>query len=446
MKVYEIREKAVENAQLARNIKDKADSEARGMTAEEAAAFDKYLLESQRLEQEAERQEKLEAAEARLNAAKAPVVPAELANGAKIEVVSPTPYRAGQLRAFRGANSAADAFKAGKWLLATIGNNARAQQWCREHGVEMRVQTEGVNTGGGFLVPDAMEQAIIDLREVYGVARRECRITPMGTDHVTVPRRTGGVTAYFVGETDQITASDKSWNQVELTAKKLGALTRMSTDLDEDAVISIADDLAAEMAYAFAKKEDECLVDGDGTSTYGGMIGIRTRMVDGNHAGSYVEAAAAGDNWSEIDLADLTNVSAALPLYADSGAKWYCSKTCKVAVLDRLILTAGGVTAREMMQGTAPMFGGYPVVQMAAMPTDDSAAALNDKIMLFFGNLAMSATLGSRRGVTIKRSEERYLEYDQIGIQATERFCINVHDIGGATGVRGPVVGLLGTT
>jgi HK97 family phage major capsid protein len=34
--------------------------------------------------------------------------------------------------------------------------------------------------------------------------------------------------------------------------------------------------------------------------------------------------------------------------------------------------------------------------------------------------------MGERRGVTIKRSDHRYFENDQIGLLGTERFDINV--------------------
>lgn len=444
--VIQLREKAATEAEAARDIKDKADQEARGLTQEEADTFDNYLKESERLEAEAIRQERLEKAEARLNSAQDREVRPEVSDGSHIEITHPALLKAGKLRAFTGPKADANAYRAGKWLMATIMNDPAARQWCRDHNIEIRVQTEGVNSAGGFVVPTEMEDAIIDLRETYGVARQECRVHPMTSDHTTVPRRTGGVTAYFIGETTAITESEKSWDQVELTAKKLGALTRMSTDLGEDSVINMADDLAGEMAYAFAVKEDQCLFDGDGTSTYGGMTGMRVRMVDGDHAGSYVEAAAAGDNWSEIDDSDLTNVEAALPLYADAGAKWYCSKTAKVATFNRLIKAAGGVTGKEMAEGLGTLYDGYPIVMSAAMPTDDAAAALNALIMMIFANLRMSTTLGSRRGITIKVSDQRYLEYDQLGIQATERFCIVNHDVGGDTGVRGPAVGLLGNT
>ena len=458
MTVLELRELTAEKAEQAQAIKDKATEESRGLTSEEGKVFDELLTEADRLEGEADRQERLEKTQARLSKPRQRATTPDLANGRTIEPPKPHLFRFGKLRAFMGNEAEANAYKAGRWLLAVIHNHAPSRQWCHDHGVQIvrdltpesdsrAVQVEGINTLGGFIVPSEMERAIIDLRETYGSARANCRILPMSSDHTTIPRRSGGVTAYFIGETDAITESEKSWNQVEMTAKKLGALTRMSTDLSEDAIINIADDLADEMAYAFAVKEDECCIDGDGTSTYGGMIGIRPKMIDGSHAGSYVEAAAAGDNWSEIDASDLTNVMAALPKYARRGAKWHCSPLAKVAVFDRLLLAAGGNTNQNLAQSQPAMYSGYPIEEWPAMPTVDAGAVLNAVIMMFFGDMRFSTTLGDRRGITVKVSDQRYIEYDQIAIQATQRFTINNHDIGGLTSAtRGPVVGLLGNT
>ena len=50
--------------------------------------------------------------------------------------------------------------------------------------------------------------------------------------------------------------------------------------------------------------------------------------------------------------------------------------------------------------------------------------------------------MGERRGVTIKRSEHRYFENDQIGLLGTERFDVNVHDMGD-TATAGPLVSLV---
>jgi HK97 family phage major capsid protein len=77
----------------------------------------------------------------------------------------------------------------------------------------------------------------------------------------------------------------------------------------------------------------------------------------------------------------------------------------------------------------------------AAMPTDPT----NGTVAALFGDFSLSTTFGDRRGITVKKTEERYIEYDQIGIQATERFCVVTHDIGDTSNA-GPVVALIGTT
>jgi len=452
MTVLEIREKGSQESENARAIMETASRESRNMTSDEAHAYDQHLAKAEEYEQLAARQERLENFEERQSTPQPVQVKPETAKGGRIEVAAGLPnlYSHGQLRAYRNDQAGKkDAYYDGKWLMATILDNAEAKQWCRDHGVEIRVQTEGVNAAGGYIVPDTMETAIINLREEYGAARRNARVVPMNSDHSIVPRRAGGVTAYFVGETDAITESDMSWNQVELTAKELGALTRISASLNEDAIVNVADTLASEMGLAFATREDLCAIDGTGIATHGGMIGIRTKMIDGVHLGSYVEAVAVGDEWDEIDAADLTSVMAALPLYARRNAKWHCSPVAKVAVFDRLLQAAGGATMRETADGVAvPKYMGYPIEEWCAMPTvDQPAATLNNLIMLFFGDYSMAATLGSRRGITIAKSVDRYFEYNQIAVRAIERFCINNHDIGGAAATsRGPVVGLLGTT
>src|SRR5205085_2587133 len=123
-----------------------------------------------------------------------------------------------------------------------IFDDADARQWCRDNGVTVaKAQSEGVNSAGGFLVPTPMMDAIIDLREEFGVFRKSAQIIPMSSDTLAWPRRTGGLTANFIGEAVSVTESSATWDNVNLVAKKLGVLTRISTELSEDALVSIAD-------------------------------------------------------------------------------------------------------------------------------------------------------------------------------------------------------------
>jgi HK97 family phage major capsid protein len=85
---------------------------------------------------------------------------------------------------------------------------------------------------------------------------------------------------------------------------------------------------------------------------------------------------------------------------------------------------------------------GYPVVTDQTLPI---GGTINDIPMFYFGDLSLAARMGSRRGISVKVSEDRFLEYDQIAIQATERFDIVVHDIGDAS-TAGPIVAAMGNT
>jgi len=160
MKVSELRELAAQKAEDAREIKDKAEAEGRGLTQEEADKFDGLLDESQRYEAQANRQERLEETEARLNESQERKSTPEIATGERIEVAGPKLYRHGELRAFKGDKAQINAYRSGRFLAAVLFGHAPSRQWCDDHGVKIRVDHsfdnramgEGISTKGGFIV------------------------------------------------------------------------------------------------------------------------------------------------------------------------------------------------------------------------------------------------------------------------------------------------------
>lgn len=373
-----------------------------------------------------------------------PAVQAARQGAPRVELARTLP-RHGTLKAFREAQSA---YRFGQWVLGGPLGIARNAQFCRENGLEIRAMSEGSNEYGGFLVPEEFRNDLIDLREQYGVFRRNAKIVPMMSDTRSDPRRTGGLTAYFVNEADSITASDKSWDRVNLVAKKLAVLARVSAELNEDSVISLADDLANEMAYAFANKEDECGFNGDGSSTYGGIVGAREKLKNlsgtiANIAGLYV---GTGNLYSELVLTDFENVVALLPQFADTpNAKWFVHRSFYYGVMLKLALAAGGITQADIVNGQrTPAFLGYPVELTQVMPKTEA----NSQVCALLGDLSLAASLGSRRDTTITVSEHSRFANDQIEFKGTERFDINVHSVGNAhataaSRVQGPIVGLI---
>ena len=345
------------------------------------------------------------------------------------------PHRAKPLKGFETDEQA---YRAGRWFMARVLGHEPSVQFCRDHGVvtaEDRALATNVNPDGGYLVVPEFESAIIDLREAYGTFRQKARYVPMGADTKSQPRRTSGVTAYFVGENSEITGSDKGWDNVKLVARKMAAMTRYSTEIAEDAIIDIASDLAAEIAYAFAVKEDQCAFIGDGTSTYDGIVGLKAKS-DAAAASMHTSAQKVGTSHT---MAEFTAMMGKLPEFPGINPEWYCHKQFWGTVMARLGATAGG-NMFQTIEGTRPkpLFLGYPVNFVQAMSTSlDQQANLTG--LCYFGDLSMAAMFGERRGIRIKTSDQRYFEYDQLAIQGTERIDITIHDIGDANNA-GPVI------
>ena len=338
----------------------------------------------------------------------------------------------------RHLKSAEEAYRFGRFIMAARGHR-KSLDWCQSNGIVTKGHTESVNSAGGFLVPDEFESSLISLRERYGVFRRNAKNVPMTSDTKRMPRRKTTLTAYAVGEAAAGTESQQVFDQVNLVAQKFMVLTTASNELNEDAIVNLGDDIANEIAYAFALKEDECGFNGDGTSTYGGIVGVIPEIEGISSAAGISDANVA--SYADLSMTLLMAFVAKLPAYADSpNCKFYCSKAFYHACLERLVYASGGVTARELKDGTAtPTLLGYPVEYVQVMRKTYTA----DTIQCLFGDLSMAAYFGDRRQTSIAFSDSALnaFEQDEVAVRGTERFDIKCANLGDATDA-GPIVAL----
>ena len=320
----------------------------------------------------------------------------------------------------------------GQFFLGSMGNKS-AQQWVSDrYGAKAHGETN--NSLGGFLVPDELEQAIIDLRAQFGKFRANTRVLNMSRDTLLINRIAGGLTASFVGEGSSISETDASFDQVSLVARKAATLTKYSRELAEDSVVNLGDFLAGEVARAFANAEDEAGFNGDGTSSNGGIVGLK------NAVGSAGQKTGSGNAYSELTLADLTGTVGLAPefVFSQGTPKWYMSTQFYHTVVLDLLADAGGNTNLTLAGGVAvPSLFGYEVVLTDVMPKTEA----NSQICAYFGALELGATMGDRRPTEIAVSEDRFFEADQIGVRGTTRFDINCHDVGDSS-TAGAIVAL----
>ena len=352
------------------------------------------------------------------------------------------PKSHGPLKAFRSSEAA---YRAGLHIKGFVFGDAEARRWCRDHGVESRVQAGGINSLGGVLSSPELSSEIIRLVEEYGVFPQQAKRVNMAGDTLVYARRTGGLTARPVGENVEVSASDVTFDNVELTAKIWGVANRTSNSLLEDSVIDLADAMAVETAQAFAEAFDNAGFIGDGTLAYHGVTGVAVKALLSAYSASVV-TATSNTTFGDLTMKNFTDLLARLPLYArNRNARWFISPAGWGSAMLRLAMlpggssNAGGNTGDNVAAGFGETFLGYPVTLVQSMEsrltgTTAGCAAL-------FGDLSQAAIFGERRAISIKTASERYIEYDQTLTFATTRNAMVVNDLGSTTKA-GPVVAL----
>jgi len=417
-----------------------AEQEERELSEDEVAEYDRITAEetgeiavTQAQILRAENHEALMKQFAREKAAVAPPPPGSEETPQKQKIVVPSSIRRPKNSLFK---SEEDAYESGQWLMAHVLGIESAGQWCKDHGMEVK-QTLTGSGGGNVLVPDILDNTIISLVEEVSAFVSNSFHYPMSSDNATVPRRTDGLTAYFPSETTATTASDVTMDDVTLIARTLSAMTKFSTEIAEDAVLSVADLLTRELGVCLATKIDQCGFLGDGTSTYGGIKGLISTIA----AGSQVESITGNVTFATLDAADFLSMVGKLPQYPGIMPKWYISQAGWAASIARLEEAAGGNTIRDIEGGFGRSFLGFPVVIAQSMNSTLTSQADAEGIC-YFGDLGMGTTFGDRKGIELSTTRDRYWEYRQIGTMATMRFDINVHGAGTASAA-GPIIMLI---
>ena len=352
------------------------------------------------------------------------------------------PKSHGPLKAFRSSEAA---YRAGMHIKGFVFGDAEARRWCKDHNVETRVQAGGVNSLGGVLTSPELSSEIIRLVEEFGVFPQYAKRVNMNSDTLVYARRTGGLTARPVGENVEVSASDVTFDNVELTAKIWGVANRTSNSLLEDSVIDLADAMAVETSQAFSEAFDNSGFIGDGTLAYHGVTGVATKILQSAYSGSVV-TATGNTTFGDLTMKNFTDLLARLPMYARSrNARWYISPAGWGSAMLRLAMLpggasgAGGNSSGNVASGFGETFLGYPVTLVQSL--ESRLTGTTGGCAAIFGDLSQAAIFGERRAISIKTSSERYIELDQTLTFATTRNAIVVNDLG-STSKAGPVVAL----
>jgi len=322
--------------------------------------------------------------------------------------------------------------------------------WLNEDGKSINFDTKDVKamtgssmTGGSALVSIETIPNLIAIQERYSKFRANTTVYPMGSSSSMVPKLSSGLTVYCPGEGGTITQSAPTIAVLNLLSKTWLTLTAIGLDLEADSAIAIGELIGGQILQAFGKQEDMCGFLGDGTSTYFGHTGIvgALNAVDSDLTNIYGRIVGSGDTFGELVIGDFEKVVGVLPEIADDGrAKWFVHRYFYATIMVKLALAQSGATAMEVINGAGVReknWLSYPVEFVQVMP---KATAIST-ICAIFGNLTMGSYLGTRGGVEIAESDQRYFDQGLLAIRGKQRVAINVHGVGTAADADAPEAG-----
>ena len=129
---------------------------------------------------------------------------------------------------------------------------------------ERKALTVGTSATAGYLAPETFAAELIKQLKEFSPIRQYARVVTIGAPETKYPRRVGSPTAYWVGENDNRTASQGSYEQIAIKPHELATYTDVSAQLLEDNAYDLDGELQREFAEAFATAEGAAFVAGTG--------------------------------------------------------------------------------------------------------------------------------------------------------------------------------------
>lgn len=281
--------------------------------------------------------------------------------------------------------------------------------------------TEGVDTEGGYVVPEEWRNNLIMMLESYGVGRREVTNIPIAREELVIPKLTSGVQTYWVGEGRTIPQTQPSFGEIRMIVKKMAAMVPITSELLSDSVIAIANLLSTLFAQAIAREEDRVIFTGDVAGAGDPFNGVLHDPDVSNSA-----MASGSTSFADLDADFLADVVTSVSSIVGEGARWYMHRTIFNILRKMQVQTYDGSSLANNNQyvysapaGSDPgTIWGYPYTLVESMPTiaDDAA----DTPFMFFGNMK-HYYLADRQALSIARSEHVGFAQDKIFIRVLQR-------------------------
>ncbi len=286
---------------------------------------------------------------------------------------------------------------------------------------------EGTAGEGGYFVPEEQASKFLDLVQQQNTAIALCDQWTMKSDVLNIPTIASGNTAYWTNELGTITSSDLATGQVVLTAKKVAAITAISTELLEDNDPQIGQKVSEQLARDIAIEVDKAIYNGNTGSYTSNIAGFRDTSTYTD-----INTVAAGSDGDAISVDKILAGKKAIKndYFVQGGTHLVIHPNIEYKLMG--LTDSDGRPLFSAMDTNNPLYStgvigtvlGLTVVVTPALATDltkGSGTALSDAIILTKG---VSGIYASRRSVEFHK--EYQIVTDEFKIQSNIRMAFRV--------------------
>lgn len=306
---------------------------------------------------------------------------------------------------------------------------------------DRKTLSEGVDSAGGFLVPEDMQTSILKKVATIAAIRARARVITTSRDLVKWPKvnyttddkYTSGVRLSWTGETPASStvhrATEPVFGEEQIPVNTAMASMPLTNDLLEDAAFDVFGLASELMGEAFALGEDNVFINGVGAGQPQGILSHSSAStVYSSAGGMYVKTASA----AALTAGGLIDLETRLPAQYERNAVWLMNKATHGAAR-KLADTANQyiypLTTGPLVGPIPTMLMNYPVVKDEFMP--DVAA---NAFPIIFGDLSGYLVV-DRVGLSIQVLRELYAETNialvlarkRVGGQLVESYRLRTH-------------------
>ena len=292
---------------------------------------------------------------------------------------------------------AADAYKDAFW-------NATRSKEPVTREVRNALQV-GVDTEGGYLVPDEFEHTLVQALGHKRIIRDHAYVFQTNSGSHKIPVVTNKGSAAWVDEEGGIPDGDDTFGQQTIGAHKVGTIIKVSEELLNDSAFDLEGYFTSEFSRRIGNKEEDAFFNGDGTGKPLGVLAAK--------GGAEVGVTAASA--TAVTAEEIISLFYSLEAPYRENAIWIFNDATMAAIRKLKGNDGQFLWQKALHEGDHETLLGKPVFTSPFMP--EMKAGLKP---VLFGDFNFY-WIGDRQGVTFKRLNERYADTGQIGFMATKR-------------------------